>query len=104
PSRAEGMSNAVLEYMAAGRAVVATDVGANGRLLENGVHGLLVPPDNSAALAGAIGALLADRGLACRLGAAARRRAAEQFSGAATVRRFEDFYEGLILRQGRKSA
>jgi glycosyltransferase involved in cell wall biosynthesis len=54
PSRAEGMSNAVLEYMAAGRAIVATDVGGNGRLLQHGVHGLLVPPDDPAALAGAI--------------------------------------------------
>src|SRR5207253_6144073 len=46
PSRAEGMSNAVLEYMAAGRAVVATDVGANARLLGGGACGLLVPPED----------------------------------------------------------
>ncbi len=50
-SRAEGMSNALLEYMAAGRAVVATAVGANGQLVEDGVHGLLVPPDDPRRLA-----------------------------------------------------
>ena len=104
PSRAEGMSNAVLEYMAAGRAIVATDVGGNGRLIEHGVHGLLVPPDDPAALAGAVGALLADCGLACRLGAAARQRAREEFSRAAMVRRFEDFFEGVARHNGRRSA
>jgi glycosyltransferase involved in cell wall biosynthesis len=104
PSRAEGMSNAVLEYMAAGRAIVATDVGGNGRLLQHGVHGLLVPPDDPAALARAIGALLADPELAGRLGTAARQRAREWFSREAMVRRFEDFYEGLAHRYGRRSA
>jgi glycosyltransferase involved in cell wall biosynthesis len=104
PSRAEGMSNAVLEYMAAGRAIVATDVGGNSRLLEHGVHGLLVPPDDPAALAAAVGTLLSDRGLACRLGAAARRRAREQFSRAAMVRRFEDFFEDIARRNSRRSA
>jgi glycosyltransferase involved in cell wall biosynthesis len=104
PSRAEGMSNAVLEYMAAGRAIVATDVGGNGRLLEHGVHGLLVPPDDPAALAGAIAALLSDRSWACRLGAAARQRARAQFSRAAMVGRFEDFFEDVVRRKGRRSA
>lgn len=104
PSRAEGMSNAVLEYMAAGRAIVATNVGANGRLLEHGRHGLLVPPDDPGALAEAVDALLSDRSLACRLAAAARRRAREHFSRAAMVRRFEDFFEDVACRNGRRSA
>ena len=42
-SHAEGMSNALLEYMAAGRPIVATAVGAAPELIEDGVHGLLVP-------------------------------------------------------------
>src|SRR5213078_3805957 len=87
PSRAEGMSNAVLEYMAAGRAVVVTDVGANHRLLVDGACGLLVPPGDPTKLAAAIGQLLNDRELAYRLGEAARRRAREQFSREAMVRR-----------------
>src|SRR5213076_1188074 len=76
-SRAEGMSNAVLEYMAAARPVVATAVGGTTRLITDGVHGLLVPPDDPARLAGAIARLLDDRPLAARLAAAARRRAQE---------------------------
>jgi glycosyltransferase involved in cell wall biosynthesis len=103
PSRAEGMSNALLEYMAAGRAIVATDVGGNGELVEHGVHALLVPPDDPRALAHAIDRLLADRALARRLGAAARNRARERYGREAMVRRFEDFYEGLA-RFGRGDA
>jgi glycosyltransferase involved in cell wall biosynthesis len=94
-SRAEGMPNAVLEYMAAGRAIVATAVGATPELIEDGVHGLLVPPGDAASLAGALTRLLRDPDLARRLGAAARRRALKRYSRAAMVRRFEDFYERL---------
>jgi glycosyltransferase involved in cell wall biosynthesis len=96
-SRAEGMPNAVLEYMAAGRAVVATAVGAVPELIEDGVHGLLVPPGDDRRLAEAIGRLLGEPALAQRLGQAARRRAGERYSRAAMVRRFEDFYQGLAL-------
>jgi glycosyltransferase involved in cell wall biosynthesis len=94
-SRAEGMPNAVLEYMAAGRAIVATAVGANVQLIEDGVHGLLVPPDDPGRLAAAIAGLLHDPARAARLGAAARRRAEERYSREAMVRRFERFYLGL---------
>ncbi len=95
-SHSEGMSNAVLEYMAAGRAIAATRVGANGRLIEDGVHGLLVPPGDAAALAAAVGRLADDPGLRARLGAAARARAERQYSRQAMVRRFERFYERLV--------
>jgi glycosyltransferase involved in cell wall biosynthesis len=98
-SHAEGMSNALLEYMAAGRAVVATAVGAAPDLIENGVHGLLVPPGDAAALAGAIDRLLRDPALAARLGRAACTRAFQRYSREAMVRRFEDFYVGLIDRR-----
>jgi L-malate glycosyltransferase len=100
-SRSEGMSNAVLEYMAAGRPVVATAVGANGRLIDDGVHGLLVPPGDPAALAAAIDRLLRDPALAARLGIAARRRVEERYSRQAMVRRFEAFYLDLVGRQCR---
>jgi glycosyltransferase involved in cell wall biosynthesis len=95
-SHAEGMSNALLEYMAAGRAIVSTAVGAATEMIEHGVHGLLVPPGDARQLAETIGHLLADRGLAQRLGAAARERALLCYSREAMVRRFEDFYAGLM--------
>jgi glycosyltransferase involved in cell wall biosynthesis len=95
PSHAEGMSNAVLEYMAAGRPVVATDVGANGRLLGGGEFGVLVPLDDPAALAAGIGRLLCDPITATRLATAARRHVREHYSRDAMRRRFEDFYSRL---------
>jgi glycosyltransferase involved in cell wall biosynthesis len=95
-SRAEGMSNAVLEYMAAGRAVVATAVGANVELIADGIHGLLVPPGDPARLARAIDSLLRNPALAARLGDTARRRSRERYSREAMLRRFEDFYEGMV--------
>jgi glycosyltransferase involved in cell wall biosynthesis len=80
PSHSEGMSNAMLEYMAAGRAVVATDVGANAKLVRDGEHGLIVPAGDEAALAEAIGRLLSDPVRASQLGAAARMRVAAEYS------------------------
>jgi glycosyltransferase involved in cell wall biosynthesis len=97
-SRAEGMSNALLEYLAAGRPVVATSVGAAGDLIEDGRHGLLVPAEDPAALAQAIARLLGDPDLARRLGSAARGRAQEGYSRQAMMRRFEAFYGSLAPR------
>jgi glycosyltransferase involved in cell wall biosynthesis len=98
-SRSEGMSNAVLEYMAAGRPIVATAVGGTVELLADGVTGLLTPPGDARGLAMAIIRLLEDRPLAASLGAAARRRAIERFSREAMVRRFEDFYVELLANR-----
>lgn len=95
PSRSEGMSNALLESMAAGRAIVATRVGANPRLLGDGEFGLLVEPEDPAALASAIERLLDDPILAARLGAAARKRAVAEFSRDTMRRRFEAYYHRL---------
>jgi L-malate glycosyltransferase len=98
PSHSEGMSNALLEAMSAGRAVIATDVGANARVVEHERSGLIVPPGNEAAIVGAIGQYLANPLRAASFGAAARIRVEEEFSREAMTRRFEDFYEGLIAR------
>jgi glycosyltransferase involved in cell wall biosynthesis len=98
PSHSEGMSNALLEYMSAARPIVATAVGGNVRIIEDGLHGLLVPAGDPAALAEAIRRLLDDHELARRLGRAARRRVEKRYSRQAMVRRFEAFYEGLVRR------
>jgi glycosyltransferase involved in cell wall biosynthesis len=96
PSHSEGMSNALLEYMAAGRAIIATDVGANAKLIRDGEHGLIVPPGDDAALADAMGKLLADPRRAARFGASARQRAELEYSREAMRRRFEAFYHDLL--------
>jgi glycosyltransferase involved in cell wall biosynthesis len=94
-SHSEGMSNAILEYMAAGRPVAATRVGAADELIEDGVSGLLVPPAHPGQLADAIGRLLREPETAARLAAAARERAYSHFSREAMVARYEDFYLSL---------
>jgi glycosyltransferase involved in cell wall biosynthesis len=95
PSHAEGMSNSLLEAMAAGRPIVATDVGANRRLLGGGEVGVLVPPGNAEALAEAIGDCVAHWGRALRMGEAARRHVRAHYSRAAMLSRFEQFYTRL---------
>jgi glycosyltransferase involved in cell wall biosynthesis len=80
PSRQEGFSNALLEAMASGLPVVATDVGGNAEALEHGVGGRIVPPRDAAALAAAIIDVAGGRAALPRMGAANRQRIERQFS------------------------
>ena len=80
PSQAEGISNTLLEAMACGCAPVATDVGGNPELVEAGVNGLLVPSQDSAALAGALASLVGEPALRQRFAEASLARARGQFS------------------------
>jgi L-malate glycosyltransferase len=98
PSHSEGMSNALLEYMAAGRAVIATDVGANPELVRHRKDGLIVPVRDEAAMVGAIGDLLAHPLRAAGFGASARTRVEAQYSRDAMRKRFEEFYRELIRK------
>lgn len=102
PSLSEGLSNVVLESMAAGVPVVATRVGGTPEILDDGVTGLLVPPCDAPALAGAIGRLLENEALAQRLGEAARARAVQRFSMHQMVRQTEGLYRALL--RGERSA
>jgi glycosyltransferase involved in cell wall biosynthesis len=82
--------------MAAGRPIVATNVGGNAELLVDGVSGLLVPPRDPGALAGAVLRVVRDPGLASRLGAAARQRVEAEFSLATMMGRLERLYDDLL--------
>lgn len=95
-SHSEGMSNALLEYMAAGVPIVANDVGANRQLLAEGACGMLIPPNEEVALAGAVSHLLRDPERALRLARAARRRVEQQYRREVMVERFQAFYEDLV--------
>src|SRR5688500_19546368 len=85
--------------MAAGAPVVATRVGGTPEALIDGETGLLVPPGDAGAIAGAVSRLLDDRELARRLGCAARRLIASQFSVQRMVSATEDVYATLLARK-----
>ena len=79
-SDSEGLSNAIIEYMFKGCAVVATDVGGNPELVRDGDTGLLVPPDDAEALAAAVDRLIRDSQLRRDLAMRARRFVEQRFS------------------------
>lgn len=80
PSREEGMPVAALEAMMLGRPVVGTAVGGTPEVVEDGRTGLLVPPEDDAALAQALAGLVADAGHRRALGAEAAREARRRFT------------------------
>ncbi len=92
PSLTEGSPLIVLEAMAAGVPVVASAVGGIPDQVRHDEEGVLVPPDDPDALAGALGSLLEDPARARRLGEAGRRRTENEFSHDALVRRIEAVY------------
>jgi glycosyltransferase involved in cell wall biosynthesis len=95
PTRAEGMSNALVEAMAAGTAIITTDIPANRDLIEDGENGLLVPPEDAQALAAAIERLWESPDLAEQLSAAAREKAETNLSLSTSTSKYLGLYEDL---------
>jgi glycosyltransferase involved in cell wall biosynthesis len=94
-SYSEGISNAILEAMAARLPVVATAVGGSPELVRDGVNGFLVPPGAPAALARRILDLLASAPLRARMGEKGRRVAEREFSIAQMRTSYDALYEDL---------
>jgi glycosyltransferase involved in cell wall biosynthesis len=88
----DGLPNALLEGMGTGCPIVASAVAGIPEVIDDGVHGLLVPERDPAALSQAIGRLLSDRAFAQRLGAAARQRILDELTWDITAERFEEAY------------
>lgn len=92
----EVMPNVVMEAMAAGLPVVATDVGGTAEVVEHGMTGLLIPPRDAAALTHAIGTLLKHPEQRRLMGQAGRRRIQQQFSLDTTVAKTVAIYDALL--------
>ena len=92
----DGLPIVVLEAMAAGIPVVATDVSGIPLAVADGETGLLVPERDAGALATAVGRLLADPGLGRRLGEAGRRRVREELNWDAIAEIHERLYRGAV--------
>jgi glycosyltransferase involved in cell wall biosynthesis len=98
-SEFEGQSNSVMEAMAAGLPVIASDIPANRELITNGKHGYLVRPGDSVAFAQYADRLLADSELAERLGQAARQRIIDDHSVEAMIQAYANLYESVVARR-----
>ena len=92
PSFREGLSNAILEAMSAGTPVVATSVGGNVELLQNGKTGLLYPSNDHEALAHHLSQLMENPERRTRLSTAARHYAIEHFTPRQMVSQMEEIY------------
>lgn len=97
-NRAESWGIVQTEAMACGLPVVCTELGTGTSYVnQDGVTGLVVPPGDPAALAGAINTLLADPALRRRMGEAARQRAATMFSSQAMIEQTLALYERVLV-------
>jgi len=104
PTRNEGLSNAILELMAAGLPMVVTDIGGNAEVVVDGQTGLVVPPHDPKRLGDAILNLAQDPGRRKAMGDAARKRLAEDFSLTACVERYCTLYEHLLAQTEQDTA
>jgi glycosyltransferase involved in cell wall biosynthesis len=96
----EGISNTVLEAMASGLPVIASDTGGNKELIADGVNGVLVPPGDYKALAVAIRDYVQDRERRRRHGLASRDRVLSLFSLTTMVENYAQLYRSVLGLQG----
>jgi glycosyltransferase involved in cell wall biosynthesis len=97
-SLSEGFSNTILEYMAASKPVVATNVGGNKEAVVHNETGLLVSPESAIALAEAILSILKDKEMAFRYGAAGRKRVEEKFRLEKMIGQYEGLFDSVLVK------
>ena len=101
----EGLSNTILEAMASGKPVIATDVGGNPELVQDDMTGFLIRAGDDSQLAGRLETILSDKLLRQRMGASGRRVTEERFSVARMVEDYSNMYLGYFsqTRRGKQS-
>ena len=101
PSHSEGLSLTLIEACASGKPIVATDVGGNGEVVQDGYNGLLVAPDNPKALADAMYRVLSAPQRAREMGTNGRAKFARDFTLDAMVGGYLRLYESVLAKQSR---
>lgn len=102
PISNEGFSNAVLEEMASGLPIIATDVGGNAEAVLNGQTGYIIPPGDSAAITGAILKLYENPQMRRSMGENARHRAINAFDIKGMIENYQNYYLGLLKNKSVK--
>lgn len=102
PSLSEGFSNTILEAMAAGKPIVASNVGGNPEIVADGETGFLVRPRHAEALAQGVLEFLENQELFLRMGEAGRTRIESHFSIEKMVSEYEVFYQKILEKVSRK--
>lgn len=97
PSRNEGLSNSIIEYMCAGLPVVATDCGGNRELIEHDKGGFIVPVGDDQELALSLEALIRDSALREVMGQYNRRQAEQRFHPDRVIEQYVDMYDRVLL-------
>lgn len=100
PSRWEGMSNALLEAMAAGLPIIATAVEGTTELIQDKVNGFLVPPEDSGCLAASICSILNDKTSAKRMAHTAQQYVKLRHTTESVVKSYSDLYTNLLNSDG----
>ena len=95
PSFSEGFSNTVLEAMAVGKPVVASNIGGNPEIVVGGETGDLVKPQDAGALDKALIPFLQDAAMRLKMGEVGKRGVEKEFSAEKMTREYENFYEQL---------
>jgi glycosyltransferase involved in cell wall biosynthesis len=103
PSLTEGLSNAVMEAMACGCCVIASDVGGNPELVLDGKTGLLFPSQDRQALIDRLMKVICDAGLRRSLAKAGAERMRDEFSIESSARRMQEIYDTLLNASGKRT-
>ncbi len=98
-SDSEGFSNSILEYMASAIPVIATDVGGNKEVIEDGVNGFLVPPGNYKAMADKICNILQDRKTYIQMSKNARSLINREYDWSIKIKEIQSYYTELIFKK-----
>lgn len=94
----EGLSNVILEYMALGKPVIASNLGGNPELVEHGVNGFLLDDHRPGTIAGAVLALLNNQQLAADMGQKGRRKVEREFNLEQMVNQYAELYRNLLAQ------